>query len=154
MLTTAILFSNMTYLWLAVIIVMLIIEAAVPGLVSIWFALGALVSLLAAAVHLPVWLQFALFGVVSITTLILTRPLAQKYINSKAQPTNADMIIGKTCIVTERIDNVEGTGSIIEGGKIWTARSYDDSVTIEADSHAVIKGIEGVKAIVCPIDRQ
>ena len=144
-------FSNMSVFWLVAMIVLLIIEAMIPGLVSIWFALGSLIALIAAALHAPVWLQFALFGVTSFVTLILTRPLAQKYINSKVQPTNADMIIGKECVVKERIDNISGTGAILEGGKIWTARSYDDNVTIEENSRAFIERIEGVKAIVKPV---
>ena len=38
---------SMTALWLAAMIVLLIVEALVPGLVSIWFALGALAAIIA-----------------------------------------------------------------------------------------------------------
>lgn len=139
---------NMTTFWLVLMVAMIVIEAAAPGLVSIWFALGALVSLIAVLLHAPVWLQFALFGVVSAVTLVVTRPLVKKYVNSKAQPTNADMIIGKECIVTEDIDNIAGTGSVTVGGKVWTARSVADEMKIPAGSKATVERIEGVKAIV------
>ena len=143
-------FYNMPALWLAAMVVLLIIEGAVPGLVSIWFALGALAALLAAILHAPVWLQVTWFVVVSVVSLILTRPLARKYVNSKTQPTNADMLIGQECIVTEPIDNVAGTGAVSVGGKVWTARTTDDHV-IPQGSHATVLRIEGVKLIVNPV---
>ena len=91
-----------------------------PGLISIWFALGALAALVSALLHAPLWLQIVWFLVVSIAALALTRPLAKKYINAKTQPTNADMLIGQECVVTETIDNVLGMGAVTVGGKIWT----------------------------------
>ncbi len=36
--------SVWTYIWLAVLIVSILVEAGTMGLVSIWFAAGALVS--------------------------------------------------------------------------------------------------------------
>ena len=141
---------NMTLFWLILMIAMIVLEAAVPGLVSIWFALGALVSLISVLLHAPVWLQFALFGVSSVAALVLTRPLVKKYVNSKAEPTNADMIIGKECVVTEDIDNIAGTGSVSVGGKVWTARSIADELKFPAGSRATVEKIEGVKAVVSP----
>ena len=37
---------NMTFVWLIAMVALLVIEAIVPGLVSIWFAAGALLALL------------------------------------------------------------------------------------------------------------
>ena len=82
---------DMTVVWLIAMIVLLVIEGVVPGLISIWFALGALAALLSALLHAPLWLQVVWFLVVSVISLALTRPLAKKYINSRTQPTNADM---------------------------------------------------------------
>lgn len=86
---------DMTVVWLIAMIVLLVVEGVVPGLISIWFALGALAALVSALLHAPLWLQIVWFLAVSIVALALTRPLAKKYINSKTQPTNADMLIGK-----------------------------------------------------------
>ena len=141
-------FYNMPALWLAAMVVLLIIEGAVPGLVSIWFALGALAALLAAILHAPVWLQVTWFVVVSVVSLILTRPLARKYVNSKTQPTNADMLIGSDCVVRERIDNLRGTGAVLAQGKEWTARMENGEASAEAGEIVRIVRIEGVKLIV------
>ena len=141
-------FYNMPALWLAAMVVLLIIEGAVPGLVSIWFALGALAALLAAILHAPVWLQVTWFVVVSVVSLILTRPLARKYVNSKTQPTNADMLIGSDCVVRERIDNLRGTGAVLAQGKEWTARMENGEASAEVGEIVQVVRIEGVKLIV------
>ena len=139
---------NMLAVWLVLIVVFLVVEGLVPGLVSIWFALGSLAALVAALVGAPLWLQILWFFIVSIAALALTRPLAKKYINAKVQPTNADMLIGKDCVVSEKIDNVQGTGAVTVGGKTWSARMDNDSLTApEGEILRVIK-IEGVKLIV------
>ena len=88
---------SMTAVWLVAMIVLLIIEGIVPGLVSIWFAIGAFAAMISAILGAPLWLQVLWFFAVSILTLCLTRPFAKKYVNSRAMPTNADMLIGKEC---------------------------------------------------------
>ena len=141
---------SMTVVWIAAIVMFLIVEAATAGLVTIWFAVGALAALIAAMFNAPVWLQLVWFFAISIAAFAVTRPLAKKYLNSRIQPTNADMLIGKECIVSETIDNVAGTGAVSVGGKVWTARTADDHV-IPQDAHAVVLRIEGVKLIVNPL---
>lgn len=139
---------NMPAVWLVLMIILLIVEGIVPGLVSIWFALGALGALLSAIVGAPLWLQVLWFLLISLVTLVLTRPLAKKYVNSRATPTNADMLIGQECIVTEAIDNVLGLGAVTVGGKIWTARTENHDVKAEVGRVMTVVRIDGVKLIV------
>lgn len=137
-------------IWGALLILFLIVEGVTAGLASIWFAVGALAALIAALLHAPLWLQIVLFFVVSIVTLILTRPLARKYINGRRQATNADRILGMTGRVTETVDNIAGTGAVHVDGKYWTARTADGSIIPEG---ALVRAdaIEGVKLIVSPL---
>lgn len=133
--------------WGVLLLLFLFVEGITAGLASIWFALGALVALLASLLHAPLWLQIALFFVVSVATLILTRPLARKYINGRRQATNADRVIGTTGRVTETIDNIAGTGAVYIDGKVWTARTANEEIIPEG---ALVRAdaIEGVKLIV------
>lgn len=139
---------SMTVVWLTAMIALLIVEAMVPGLVSIWFALGALAAMISSMLSAPLWLQVGWFFLASIVSLALTRPIARKYVNGRAVHTNADMAIGQDCVVTEEIDNVRGTGAVSVGGKIWTARMADPDG--RAGKGAVLRAvrIEGVKLIV------
>ena len=133
--------------WGGAIVVFLILEAATAGITSIWFALGSLAALICAALNAPLWLQILWFVLVSGGTLYFTRPLAKKYVNQKAQPTNADMNLGMQGIVTETINNLAALGSVKIGGKLWTARSNTGSVIPEG-TLVVAVAIEGVKLIV------
>lgn len=137
----------MNIIWSCAIVIFIITEAATVGLASIWFAVGSLFALIASVLGAQTWLQILVFVLVSGATLALTRPLVKKHINNKSQPTNADRLIGTTCLVTETIDNLAGTGTVSAGGKLWTARSNDGSV-IESETLVIAEKIEGVKLIV------
>ena len=142
-----IIIDNMSIIWVVIMVVFLVVEAATAGLTCIWFAIGALAALIAALFGAPIWLQLVWFFVVSVVTLYFTRPLVLKYVNSRSQPTNADMVIGKEALVTEAIDNVESAGAVAVGGKVWTARS-ENGEPIEVGSIVTVLRIEGVKLIV------
>lgn len=134
--------------WLAASIGLFVLEAVTVSLVTVWFALGALGALFTALLGGALWLQIVVFFVVTIITLIATRPLVKKYFNkSQHQPTNADTFIGKTCVVTEDIDNVAATGQVTCLGQVWTARSLSGE-TIKKGSKATVNSIHGVKLIV------
>ena len=135
--------------WAVAVIAFVILELATVGLASIWFALGALCALIAALLGAPVWLQVVWFVIVSVATLLLTRPLAKKYINSKTMATNADRVIGGKAVVKERIDELAGTGAVLADGKMWTARTADGSVAEPGDIVTVLE-IRGVRLIVTP----
>ncbi len=135
--------------WAVAVIAFVILELATVGLASIWFALGALCALIAALLGAPVWLQIVWFVIVSVATLLLTRPLAKKYINSKTMATNADRVIGGKAVVKERIDELAGTGAVLADGKMWTARTADGSVAEPGDIVTVLE-IRGVRLIVAP----
>jgi len=139
---------QMSVFWLIAMVVLLIIEAVVPGLISIWFALGALAALISALFHAPIWLQIVWFVAVSVLTLVLTRPLVRKYVNNRVTPTNADMVIGKDAVVTERIDNLHAKGAVLLDGKTWTARMDQESEGAEPGETVRVLRIEGVKLIV------
>ena len=138
---------SMTMFWVIAMVVFLVVEAVTVGLASIWFAVGALIAMFSAMVGAPVWLQILVFLAVSALTLYFTRPLVKKYVNGKVQPTNADMLIGKECRVTETIDNIAGTGAVYVDGKTWSARCENDEVIPEGMLVKAIR-IDGVKLIV------
>mgnify|MGYP004646340809 FL=1 len=134
--------------WVVALVVFLIVEAVTAGLVSIWFVFGSLVALICAALGAAVWLQIFWFVIVSVATLVLTRPLVKRYVDSRSVATNADRSIGRAAVVTERIDNLAATGAVKLDGVVWTARSTDDAVAIESGERVTVRAIEGVKLIV------
>ena len=139
--------SSMNIMWFIAMVALMIVEFSTVSLTCIWFALGALAALIAALCGAPIWLQVVWFLVVSVLALIVTRPLVKKYINGKTTPTNADMLLGQTCVVMEPISNLSETGAVKVGGKVWTARSEDGTVFAPGERVVAVR-IEGVKLIV------
>ena len=133
--------------WLAVFVLLIVIELATMGLTTIWFAGGAVAGFIASMLGANVVIQAVVFFVVSIVLLIFTRPFAVRYINSNKTKTNIDGLIGQEALVLEEINNIRETGCARLEGKEWTARSVDDTV-IPADSVVIVERIEGVKLIV------
>lgn len=136
-----------TIVWLMLLVVFLVVEALTVGLVSSWFAGGALIALLVSLIGGPVWLQGLVFFTVSIVLLILLRPLVRKVLQPRLVKTNADSLVGTTCLVVEPIDNLAGTGRVKVGDVTWSSRS-EDGGTIPAGTQVKILKIQGVKVYV------
>lgn len=135
------------FIWIGLILVFGIVEAATAGLVSIWFVLGSVAGLIAAVCGGQIWVQIAAFFVISIVALIATRPLVKRLSRKDNQPTNLDQVIGQTARVTEAIDNTVPTGAVYVQGKTWTARS-EKGDPIENGELVTVQRMEGVKLFV------
>lgn len=137
----------MIYLWVGLIVLFVIAEAVTVQLVTIWFAVGAVGGFIANLCGASDRLQWVVFLAVSIVALILSRPLAKKYLNSRFVPTNADRSIGKTAVVTREINNPQNVGEARVDGAVWSARSKDGNIIPEG-TEVTVCAIEGVKIIV------
>ena len=137
----------MHFVWLGVIVVALILEATTAALVSVWFIPSALVSLILALCGVSIPIQIGVFVVMSLLLLIFLRPIATKVLKVRKTPTNVDSLIGKKVVITETVDNIQGTGSGKVDGKNWTVRSNDDNISFAPGDIVNIKKIDGVKLI-------
>lgn len=137
--------------WLMAFIILVVMEFLTMGLTTIWFAIGALVSFFASLFGAVVWLQIVLFLVVSLVVLVVYRPLAVKYVNSRRTKTNVDDLIGREAKVIERIDNLNETGRVLLNGIDWSARSTLIGGVIEEDTIVKVIEVQGVKLIVEPL---
>ena len=134
--------------WLAVLIVLLLVEIATLGLTTIWFAGGALVACVAALLHASIWVQIVLFLVVSVLLLLFTRPVAVRYMNKNRTKTNVDSMAGKEAVVTEEIDNLKAQGVVQVNGLEWTARAENSQEVIPKGAVVEVIKVDGVKLIV------
>ena len=139
------------YIWLALMVLFLVVEAATVTTTSLWFAGGSLAALIVAAVKGPVWLQVAVFLAVSAVLLACLRPVVKKHFTPKLVRTNVDSIIGTQGYVTGDIDNVSATGTVKLGAMEWTARSTLGT-GIPKGTLVKVDKIEGVKAFVTPVE--
>ncbi len=141
--------DNVTvFIWLGLLILFLVIEIATVGLTTIWMAGGTLGAIILDLVGLNLWWQIGAFLVVSFVMLVFTRPFVLKYINSHHEKTNYEGIIGKVVRITERVDNLQQTGTAVVNGLEWTTRAEQDDVILNPGELAKVVNISGVKLIV------
>ena len=138
-------------LWLVLMVVFLIVEAMTVTVVSLWFAGGALASLVTAMLGGQLWLQVTVFLAVSAILLASLRPVVRKRFTPRISSTNVDAVVGSRGYVTADVDNMAATGTVKLNGMEWTARSADGS-KIPAGTLVQVDRIEGVKAIVTPVE--
>lgn len=135
-------------IWLGLLVIFLVVEIATVGLTSIWLAGGALAALILDIAGLNIWWQVGVFIVVSFILLVFTRPFAVKYINSHHEKTNYEGIIGKVVRITEKVDNLQNTGTAVVNGLEWTTRTESDGEILNPGDLAKVVNISGVKLIV------
>ena len=78
------------------------------------------------------------------------RPVARRHRRlPPAIRTGAAALVGRRAMVLERIANDEGVGCVkIDGGEVWTARSYDEDEVIDVGERVEVVEIKGATALV------
>ena len=137
----------MTYIWIGVLVAALIFEAITADLMVIWFFPAALVSMVLSFFPVPWPVQVLVFLLVGTALLIATRPLCRRFVDAHKVKTNSEANVGKTCYVTEEINNLEEIGEVKLGGLAWSARSEGGEV-IPVGALVEVREIRGVKLIV------
>lgn len=136
------------FVWLALLAVLLVIEAITAGLTTIWFAGGALVAAVASYLGVGIAAQWILFLCVSLVLLIFTRPIAVKIMNKGVTKTNVNSLIGQKAVVIHEVNNLAQSGQVKLNDVEWMARTSSDEEIIPENTVVVIREIHGVKLIV------
>ncbi len=139
---------SISIIWLVITVILSVIEIFTLGLVTIWFAAGAAVAFILSLFDAPMAVQVGAFLVVSIAVLVLVRPIATKYFNSRLKKTNIDAYVGRKLIAKTEIDNLHGTGKVDMDGSTWLAVSSVDNIVIPAGSEVKVVEVKGAKLIV------
>lgn len=128
-------------IWLIVAIILVILEIATAGFGVICFAIGAGFSALIAGLGGNLTWQIVIFAVVSLLTFIFLRPVVMRFLEKKSKDvkTNAEAIVGRKGIVSERIDATQHTGRVAIDGDDWKAVSEDGSVIEKGQTVEIVK---------------
>ena len=133
--------SFISFTWIILFAVLILIEIFTINLVTIWFAIGALVSFFVSLCTENIGLQILVFIVISLITLLFTKKAVNKIKDKEMVPTNLDRVIGQIGIVTENIKPLE-PGEVKVDGKKWTAIADEE---IDINDEVKILSINGVK---------
>ncbi len=140
----------MMFLWGTVFVLAIAVEVITADLVAVWFMPAAAVAFILAmpAIDAAVWVQLLCFVLIGLGLAIATRPLCKRLVRKEDTKTNIDAVIGKTCLVTEEIRNLDGLGEVKLGGLCWSARAEDESRVIAVGEQVEVVAVQGVKLIV------
>ncbi len=128
-------------IWLIAAIVLVILEIATAGFGIICFAIGAALAALAAGMGLAFTWQIVIFAVASLLAFIFLRPVVIRFLDKKSKDvkTNADALVGRKGIVSERIDGTQHTGRVAIDGDDWKAVSADGAVIEKGVGVEIVK---------------
>lgn len=137
--------------WLIAAIVLVIVEICTVAFGSICFAIGAGFSALAAGLGANFTWQIVIFAVVSILTFIFLRPVFLRFLDKKSKDvkTNAEALVGRKGIVSERIDHEKHTGRVAIDGDDWKAVSENGEI-IEKGTEVEIVKLDSIIVTVRP----
>ena len=139
-------------MWIVWLVVAAVLGAAEIMTATLAFGLVAISAFVSAGVGFAGGsgaLQFGAFAVASAAGLGIARPFAMRHIKQPPMlRTGTAALVGRTAIV---LDEVTGhSGRVRIGGEEWSARSYDDTLTIAAGTKVDVMQIEGANALVYP----
>jgi membrane protein implicated in regulation of membrane protease activity len=137
-------------LWLVAACVLGVGEMHQGGFYLAPFAAGALLAAVVGLVGVGVGLSAIVFALTSAGVFAALRPVAHRHRRlPPAIRTGAAALVGRPALVLERIANHEGVGCVrIDGGEVWTARSFDDGEVIDAGERVEVVEIRGATAMV------
>lgn len=143
--------ENIVWIWLAVAVVLLIIELLSPTFIFVMFVVGALIAS-AFSYFMPdeIYWQLGIFVGVAVILLPFSQMLAKKIIKESPQKSNVDALIGQIGLVIMEIDPDLG-GQVKIGGETWLAEAEE---RIAQNLKVEIISISGTKVLVKKIESE
>ena len=134
-------------LWLGLAVVLGLVEVTTLDLTFLMVAAGAVAAAGVAGVGAPFAIQAIVAIVVAIGMLGFARPIALRHLRTPAAiRTGTEALVGSGAVAIERVD-AHG-GQVKLKGEVWSARTYDPHVVIEAGRNVEVVQIDGATAIV------
>ena len=139
--------------WLGLAIVLGVAEMFSLDLIVGMLAIGAVVGMVLALADLPFAVQVLGAAGASVAMLALVRPsMMKKLVSGPDLELGHGKLVGTQGIVTAEMSGLS-TGRIKIGGEDWSARPYDDTMTIPAGETVEVLAIKGATAYVHPVAR-
>ncbi|MCR5036110.1 MAG: NfeD family protein [Bacteroidales bacterium] len=133
-------------IWLLIAALFVVIEIFTSGFAVACFSVGCVFGAILAACDLSLTWQVVAFAVGTFLAFVFIRPIVMKYLDKKTNDngvkTNMDSIIGKTAVVTEKIEE-NGFGRVKIDGDDWKAQTSDGSA-VEVGTKVKIEAFESI----------
>lgn len=115
------------HIWVIVALVFVIVEIFTTGFAVMCISFGCLFGAAVSLFELDVKWQLLAFAVGTVLAFLTVRPLVYKFFYKKGQEvkTNAEALVGRRAIVTERVGDEMHPGRVKVDGDEWKAISLD-----------------------------
>ena len=138
------------WVWLAIFVITIAMEAMTQDIVSIWFTVGSFASLCISYLA-PWWVELIVFVVISTVCLLLTRPLVKKLMRSQIRKTNSDDLIGQRVKLLSDVTKFD-MGTVKINSVIYNVIVTEEEKEIKKDTVVEIVSIKGNKLIVRKVE--
>jgi membrane protein implicated in regulation of membrane protease activity len=134
--------AYISWIWVGIFVVLVVIEAATQGLTTIWGAASALIMVFISQTGMNIGWQILLFLVMTLGFVVTTRPFLIKKLKVGNNRTNVDTMIGEEVIVTKAISTFEKGEARSKNGVIWSVTSTDGT-DIGEGAVCTVQSVEG-----------
>jgi membrane protein implicated in regulation of membrane protease activity len=118
-------------IWFIIGLILLLLEFAMPGLVTVFFGIGAwVVAIICLFIDIPINLQLVIFLLASMVSLLALRRwlkenlFRNRYASSEIEEQELAEFIGQRAVVTRTI-TPETKGRVEFHGTYWDAEAYE-----------------------------
>jgi membrane protein implicated in regulation of membrane protease activity len=132
-------------LWLVGAVILLVTEMFVPtGFFFTSVAIGALAAMVISLLPVGLTIQILALAAGTLLSAVAIRPflLARLKLRGGELRTNVDALIGKSGIVTERLDPMTGKGRVLVGGEDWRGATIDNTA-LEPGTRIMVIKVDG-----------
>jgi membrane protein implicated in regulation of membrane protease activity len=137
-------------IWLVIAVVLAVAEVLTLTFVLGMIAGGAAFAAIAAALGAPVAAQVIVFAAGDGLLLGLVLPAARRHRHMPvAIRTGTARLVGSRAMALSDINTADG-GRVRIGGETWSARPYDEGLSIAAGEWVDVLAIDGATAVVHP----
>lgn len=131
--------------WIAVGVVLSVVELASMELVFLMFGVGAFAAAIGAGLGAPIFVCLLIFGVASAGMLSLARPrIVSRLHRGPTLPSGQHGLVGQVAVVDESVSHDAGQITLL--GQRWLARPLDPDARFAPGEEVLVVAIEGAIA--------
>ena len=131
--------------WVAVIVLSIVSEAASHTFIPLWFAPAAFIALMLSFAEVSEWAEVLVFFFAALVLLIMSRTVFASVLGIKKRRENT--LVGREVLVTEDVDNLRMKGKVRIDGFEISAVSFSDDRVIPAGEIVTVIAYENGAAV-------
>lgn len=138
-------------IWVVAAALLLVAEMFAPGFWLASLAVGCGAAALAALLPIGLLGQVLVFAATTVGSLFGLRPvLVRRFLHARGMEvrTNVEALVGKTGVVTKRIDPVTRVGRVVVEGEDWRGALLEGGEVIEPGTRVIVVQVDGSTLVV------